>query len=131
MKRRTAQKDAVRRAVFEMLDHPTACDIYTFVRIDHPRISMGTVYRILGDLANSGEIIKLEMPDGSDRYDKTGSSHYHIICRICGKFADIDLPYDDGIDRRAEELSGFESVSHRLLFRGLCRECAKNPKAKN
>lgn len=125
MKRKTPQREAVRRAVYETLDHPTAAEVYTFLRTDHPRISMGTVYRDLGDLVSDGEIIRLETPDGIDRYDKTVTAHYHIVCTKCGGFSDIDIPYGEDFDMSAERLSGFSAVSHQLVFKGLCPECTK------
>ena len=41
----------------------------------------------------------------------------------CGAVADILLPYDDGLDERAGEESGFAVDAHSLVFEGLCPAC--------
>lgn len=42
-------KDALMR-----LDHPTASEVYEYIRKIYPNISLGTVYRNLGVMAESG-----------------------------------------------------------------------------
>ena len=52
-------------AVNEMHRHVTADQIYTFVK--------------------EGNVRKVEVPDGSDRFDFTLENHYHVECVKCGE----------------------------------------------
>lgn len=72
-------------AVNEMHRHVTADRIYTFVKEKYPSIGRGTVYRNLGILVEEGKVRKVEVPDGSDRFDFTLENHYHVECVKCGE----------------------------------------------
>ncbi|MEI3231561.1 MAG: transcriptional repressor [Gordonibacter pamelaeae] len=76
-----------------MHNHPTSADVYDVVRERHPNISRATVYRNLGVLANRGEVLRVEVPNGADRYDFHNKPHYHAKCRVCGGVFDVDMPY--------------------------------------
>ena len=67
-------------AVNEMHSHVTADQIYTFIKEKYPSIGRGTVYRNLGILVEEGKVRKVEVPDGSDRFDFTLENHYHVEC---------------------------------------------------
>lgn len=72
-------------AVNEMHRHVTADQIYTFIKEKYPSIGRGTVYRNLGILVEEGKVRKVEVPDGSDRFDFTLENHYHVECVKCGE----------------------------------------------
>ena len=65
-------------------DHPTAEVVYENVRMVYPKISLGTVYRNLTLLSETGEILRLRLGDGVDHFDADTSEHYHVICNSCG-----------------------------------------------
>ena len=90
--RNTIQRALVLEAVQSLHNHPTSADVYEVVRARHPNISRATVYRNLGVLANRGEVLRVEVPNGADRYDFLNKPHYHAKCRICGGVFDIDMP---------------------------------------
>ena len=70
-------------AVNEMHRHVTADQIYTFVKEKYPSIGRVTVYRNLGIHVKEGKVRKVEVPDGSDRFDFTLENHYHVECVKC------------------------------------------------
>ena len=80
--RNTIQRALVLEAVQSLHNHPTSADVYEVVRARHPNISRATVYRNLGVLANRGEVLRVEVPNGADRYDFLNKPHYHAKCRI-------------------------------------------------
>ena len=43
----TPQRIAIYEAVLKLNNHPTADDIAAFIKIDHPNIATGTVYKVL------------------------------------------------------------------------------------
>lgn len=95
--RNTIQRALVLEAVQSLHNHPTSADVYEVVRERHPNISRATVYRNLGVLANRGEVLRVEVPNGADRYDFLNKPHYHAKCRVCGGVFDIDMPYQHDI----------------------------------
>ncbi|MFQ9678614.1 MAG: transcriptional repressor, partial [Eggerthella lenta] len=63
--RNTIQRALVLEAVQSLHNHPTSADVYEVVRERHPNISRATVYRNLGVLANRGEVLRVEVPNGA------------------------------------------------------------------
>ena len=121
--RRTKQKEAILGVLRGTTSHPTADWVYNEVRKEIPDISLGTVYRNLRLLCQSGEILELDLCGALSRFDARRDKHYHFRCEKCGRVFDVDLPVDEEIDGRAAQKTGFEVSSHWLEFRGLCREC--------
>lgn len=124
-KRRTRQREVILAELRRVSNHPTAADLYQLVRQRLPRVSLGTVYRNLDQLADAGMIRKLESGIGSTRFDGSIHPHYHVRCQKCGRVDDLhDAPADmvrDGITN----LSGYEILGHRLEFIGLCPDCRR------
>ena len=84
-RRNTIQRDIVLKAVRSLGNHASADEIYSCVSKDYPSIGKGTVYRNLNILAEEGEIRKVEIPEGPNRFDHSVGKHYHITCIKCGK----------------------------------------------
>lgn len=121
-RRDTKQRQTVLAAVMGRSDHPTADEIYAEVRRADEKISRGTVYRNLGLLSEEGQVNHVKVP-GADRYDGRLDRHYHILCVRCKTVADVPVPYEDGADTTAENLTGFFVERHRTVFEGLCPKC--------
>ena len=51
--------------------------------------------------------------------------HHHIICTQCGCFADAPASGSAALDEAVARQTGYSGVSHDIVFRGLCPECAK------
>ena len=100
-----------------------ALEIYNEVRKEMPNISLGTVYRNLRLLCQSGEIAELDLCGNLSRFDARQDDHYHFRCEKCGSVFDVDEPVDREIDGRIARKTGFSVTHHKLEFRGLCREC--------
>lgn len=107
--------------------HPTADEIYEQARKIDGHISRGTVYRNLGVLSESGEILKISVPNGSDHYDSRLHEHYHFCCAKCGKMYDVPGTINLETKIISDEMAkdGFRVNSHNLIFSGLCPECNK------
>ena len=120
----TPQREAVFRAVCGSDLHPTAESIHAAVVAELPMVSLRTVYQVLHDLADLGELQVLDLGTGSTRFDPNVDSHYHLVCVRCGKVRDL---YDDELDavhvpRGAEQ--GFVIDRTDIVFRGRCGGCA-------
>jgi Fur family peroxide stress response transcriptional regulator len=106
-------------------DHPTAETVYTSIKDEFPNISLGTVYRNLSLLSDLGEIQKITVDGGADRFDGNPAPHYHFSCRKCGCVMDLKLQQDGDLDKKAGECFPGIIESHRVLFTGICPDCMK------
>lgn len=117
------QRSAIIEYLQGRVDHPTADMIYSALRIEHPNLSMGTVYRNLNMLAEMGEIKRLDLGDGTDHFDPNTSPHMHFLCKCCGRVTDIHSDYMDiFVDEVSKNVDGqiMGSVSY---FYGNCADC--------
>ena len=125
IKRNTIQRALVLEAVNELKCHATADEIYNAIVNEHPHISRGTVYRNLNQLSESGEIRKLEIPDGADRFDHRCHDHYHARCLKCGQVFDVEMEFIKDLEKKIKDTHGFEFSGHDIMFKGICPECKK------
>ena len=128
MKRNTIQRRLVLEAVQKLQCHATADEVYQAVVENNPNISRATVYRNLNLLAETGEIRKMEIPDGADRFDHRCHDHCHVRCEKCGRVFDVDMEYITGLEKRIKDHHGFAFTGYDILFRGICPDCRKSSK---
>ena len=126
MERKTRQKEAILEVLRGTNSHPTADWVYNEVRKGIPNISLGTVYRNLRMLRESGEILELDLCGTLARFDARKDNHYHFRCEKCGRVFDVDMPVDEEIDSMATQKTGFKVSYHRLEFRGVCKDCQRS-----
>ncbi|MCB5942106.1 transcriptional repressor [bacterium 210820-DFI.6.52] len=123
IKRNTIQRALVLKAVNTLQCHATVEEIYSLVIKEYPNISKVTVYRNLNQLAENGEIRKLEVPGDADRFDHLCHDHYHARCLRCGRVFDVDMDYIEDLEKRIKDAHGFEFSGHDLMFKGICPDC--------
>ena len=114
------QRERIYEAVRTSMEHPSAQMVYDALRPEMPRLSLGTVYRNLHQMAQEGRLRELEGPVA--RFDAVLPSHTHIRCVRCGQVADLELPYDPALDREAAG-DGWVITGHELVFNGICPAC--------
>ena len=127
-RRNTIQKDLVRNAVCEMKRHITANEVYEFVKESCPTIGKGTVYRNLDILVEEGDLRKVEVPDGPNRFDLTLKNHYHVRCVNCGEISDVDMDEILGLLEKIHDTHGTDFLGYDILFKGICPKCQKKIK---
>ena len=123
--RNTNQRKIIRQIMKDNFTHPTADEIFEQARSIDSHISRGTVYRNLDFLSETGEILKISVPNGSNHYDSTLQEHYHFCCNKCKKLYDIPAGLALETDSVSEQMSkeGFEVKAHNFIFLGLCPSC--------
>ena len=85
-----------------------------------PSIAVGTVYRNLSLLVESGEVRKIDAPNAPSRYDRPQIPHEHLICKNCGKVADVgEIDLLDVL----REKTGEEILGYNLTMYYLCPKC--------
>lgn len=119
------QRDLIKEFLKSRTDHPTADIIYRNVRQRNPNISLGTVYRNLTLLAKDGEINRLNMGDGVDRFDADTTPHYHLLCTECGRVVDLKMGSIDSIQDQAAAHFDGHVAGHVTYFYGTCSVCTK------
>lgn len=122
-RRNTIQKDLVLKTVQELKRHLTADEVYEFIKKEHPTIGRGTVYRNLKILVEEGAIRKVEVPDGSDRFDFTLKDHYHVKCVKCGDIFDVDMEQLPNLKAKIRDTHGMEFLGYDIFFKGICPAC--------
>lgn len=122
--RLTTQRQIILEELGKVTSHPTANEVYDMVRKRLPRIGLGTVYRNLELMAETGIILKLEVGGTQKRFDATVDPHYHIRCLSCGKVDDIEIPVMADINKTAADISHYQVLGHHIEFSGICSECS-------
>ena len=128
MKRHTIQRSLVFEAVNKLQCHATADEIYKIIVKEHPNVSRATVYRNLNLLSEMGDIRKIEIPGGADRFDHLCHDHCHVKCEKCGRFFDVDMEYITGLEKSIKNDRGFTFTGYDIIFRGVCPDCQESPK---
>lgn len=122
-RRHTIQKDIVLDAVRMLATHATADDVYEYIHDKHPNIGKGTVYRNLNILAQEGEIRKIGIPEGPDRFDHTCTDHYHVRCIKCGDVTDVDMDVIPNMIDNIHNTHGMKFLDFDIIFSGICSNC--------
>lgn len=121
--RNTIQRTLVLEAVRSLHNHPTSADVYDVVRECHPNISRATVYRNLNLLADAGEVLRIQLPNGADCYDFRCDDHFHARCKECGHVFDIDMPRNENLVSHVQDTHGFQVDNYEIVFTGTCPNC--------
>lgn len=103
-------------------DHPTASELYEIIHESYPNISRATVFRVLAQFAENGEILKLSLSESSARFDARLTPHAHAHCLICGRVFDVYGKELDGI-LNMRRFGDFDIVASNLEFIAVCKDC--------
>jgi Fur family transcriptional regulator, ferric uptake regulator len=123
--RKTRQRTAVTAVMGTMDEFRTAQEVHSTLREQDESIGLATVYRILTQMADSGEIDCIRTPDGQAAYRLCSNGHHHhLICRRCGRTVEITPPNFEQWTRQVAAENGFIDLDHELELFGLCAECA-------
>lgn len=124
--RATRQRSLIIEALRETDAHPTASWIYEKVKEQCPHISLGTIYRNLNILKETGTIRELKFGKNTARYDGNVEFHHHIVCLECGKLEDVSCTVNPDLIRSVETTNGYKILGHQMEFKGICPDCAQS-----
>jgi Fe2+ or Zn2+ uptake regulation protein len=122
-RRNTKQKGVILEALTRLNCHASASMVYKEVKKDNPTISRATVFRVLSEQAEDGNLLRIHFTGEDDRFDITLKPHYHISCSRCGYVADVALTDMKEPENYVTDSMGFLVQSHNLEFIGLCPRC--------
>ena len=110
-------------ALNELMNHPSAEQIYESIIEKYPTISRATVYR------NLNSSWKMENPAGaSHRHPTTmiGCSTSTFISNVvCKSVHDIEVAKDLSVELENLDLKGYRLESYQVVFNGVCPDCQK------
>lgn len=122
----TPQRLAVARILAHSEGHPNVETIYERLHKEFPTMSLATVYRNVMLLKSLNEVLELGFPDGSNRYDGNKPyPHPHVVCVKCKQIIDPQLRKLKDLSEEVQKETGFEILTHRLDFFGICDHCQK------
>jgi Fur family ferric uptake transcriptional regulator len=124
--RASAPRAAVVDALAELGCSSTARDIADRVEGGGRSVGLASIYRTLELLEQMRLVQRLDMGEGSARYEPAhpgGEHHHHIVCERCGHVAAFE---DPGLERAIERLASrvdYAVDGHDVTLRGECPDC--------
>lgn len=127
MQRMTRQRVAVSDLLERTDGFHTAQQLHEMLREDGQSVGLATVYRTLQVLADHGEVDVLRNADGEFLYRQClrQEHHHHLVCRHCGRTAEIDAA---SVERWADSVGrahDFVEIEHTAELFGTCASCAQ------
>ena len=117
------RKSEQRKIIYDIMKstdkHPDAYAIYEKARTFMPAISLGTVYRNLGQLSANGDLITIETDSGVVHYDALTCNHAHFVCEQCGEISDLFIESEKN---KAAQM-GYTVKKEKRVFYGVCNKC--------
>lgn len=115
-------KDQILEVLKNSEGHMSAEQMYLYCVNNDIKVSMASTYRVLGKLAEDGQIRKISVSGQPDIFDKTLSDHEHLVCSCCGKVKDIKIKgFKESIKKSIKD----DFDSYDLCIKYVCPECRK------
>jgi Fur family ferric uptake transcriptional regulator len=127
----SGRSGGARREVVAYLDRQDCClsaqEIHEGLRGGGVRIGIASVYRALEGLDQLGLVQRVDLGDGTARYERAhagGEHHHHLVCDDCGKVEPFeDARLESAIERVAGG-HGYVVDAHEVVLHGACEDCA-------
>ncbi len=86
-----------------------------------------TVYRAMHLLEKIELVRRFDFGDGTARFElvrgNTEDHHHHLVCTACSLVVELEECFPNALEQRIAQTSGFQRLSHRLEFFGICPKC--------
>lgn len=125
IRKSSKQRDMIMNYMRGIDGHVTPEQVFKALNNEGNSISLATVYRNLNILVEMNEIKKIAHPIEGYQYDKTCVPHYHLHCTKCDRILDLNIPYDDKLNKIMKQKTGLHITTHSMIAEGICEECAK------
>ncbi|MBA3375844.1 MAG: transcriptional repressor [Actinobacteria bacterium] len=130
MRAASGRSGGARRVVVEFLARQDCClsaqEIHDGVRGAGSRVGVASVYRTLEGLDDLGLVQRVDLGDGTSRFERVdprGDHHHHLVCDDCGKVEPFE---DTALEQALERIAGgrgYEVAAHDVVLRGACGNC--------
>ena len=122
-----------RLAVLDVLTEGGHLEVEEIARRARERlasVSTQAVYDVLGALSRAGLARRIEPAGSPARFEaRVGDNHHHVVCRGCGKIADVDCAVGERPCLIPSKAHGFELDEAEVTFWGLCPACQARRRA--
>jgi len=123
-KKHFRKREAILTCLRQTDIHPSAEDVHRMLQVDHPDISLATVYRNLSLFKQQGTIQSLGTVNGIERFDANTNPHVHFVCTGCSAVMDLpQIPVPISLGAPAESSTGCRIEGCQLTFTGKCGGC--------
>jgi Fe2+ or Zn2+ uptake regulation protein len=122
--RLTSQKQIILDYLMSVKTHPTAEQVFKQVRKKLPRISQGTVYRVLNNFTDKGKL-QVIGSGGISHFDGDTSSHAHFICQSCSNVFDVFDVCSKCKILINKKIKVGKINYFKIYFYGKCKKCKK------
>jgi len=124
-RRNTWQKTAVLEQLSNTAEFVSAQELHQKISQSGKKLGLTTVYRALTEMVEQGLADSLSISDGEMRYRIcTPEHHHHLICRVCGKTVEFDMPGFEELALELAKANGFTELSHEIELFGVCAGCS-------
>jgi len=124
-RRNTWQKTAVLEQLSNTDEFVSAQELHQKISQSGKKLGLTTVYRALTEMVEQGMADLLSISDGEMRYRIcTPEHHHHLICRVCGKTVEFDMPGFEELALEVAKANGFTELSHEIELFGVCAGCS-------
>jgi Fur family ferric uptake transcriptional regulator len=110
--RLTPQRLAIIQILDETHGHLSAADIFLLANQRVPGLTEATVMALIAHIG-SGRIV----------YESSSHDHHHLICRKCGKSAEISHTDLSALFKQFQTTTGYRIDASHVTFFGLCPSC--------
>lgn len=117
----TPQRIAILEAIIKLNNHPTAENIFDYIRKTHPNIATATVYKVLEALVGNGLIKKVKTENDIMRYDAFLEKHHHLYASDSDRIEDYqDDELNEILEKHFEKkgIPGFKIEDVKLQIIG-------------
>jgi len=121
-RRNTVQRQIIIEAVERLNTHATATEVVEYLIKTHPAIGRATIYRNLSQMADAGELLRIDSFHGATHYDHNCHPHYHFECNSCGKIFDVEGDISNILEQFKNN-KDFDITECNVSFKGVCWDC--------
>jgi Fur family ferric uptake transcriptional regulator len=123
------RRGGARAAVIAQLDGQrcarSAYDIEAALADGGRAVARASVYRILDELVSLGLVTRIDVGQGTARYEPARAEHHHhhMVCDRCG---DVFPFEDEELERTIGRVAGrvaFDVAEHEIVLHGSCADC--------
>ena len=121
-----------RAAVIDLLDAQacalSAQEIEDQLKAGERKVGRATVYRVIDELVELGLLGRVELGDGTARFERVfpegAHHHHHFVCSNCEKLVPFEDEELERVLRRVARREGLVMESHEVTLRGRCPDCS-------